>query len=282
MDKKLPNIYWCLIPNSKHYMGNNTGDNSTVRESETPQYTCELPDFAISRYPITNGQFKLFVEDEGYSTEDYWSDTGKAWLQSQKDRRRATAESIVKDEETKKRLNFPCDFVTWYESMAFCRWFTETSGYEVSLPTEEQWEKSARGNDTRIWPWSNDPDSNRCNVLESNLHQLCAVGTYVTGTLDGCSIFGVADMIGQCYEWCITLWHIDYHPRNRPDESNHIDNRFEDFRYHRILRGGNYLTALSDATCSSRTAADPRETAGFRIVTMNTKILKGLNAVFPK
>ncbi len=85
--------------------------------------------------------------------------------------------------------------VRWQDAVAYCKWA------RVSIPTEVQWEKAARGVDARRFPWGGNWDPNRCQCSRSNYADAgstAAVGTYPAGA----SPFGVLDVAGNVWEWC--------------------------------------------------------------------------------
>ena len=99
----------------------------------------ELPAFHIARYPVTNAQYRAFIDAGGYQDERWWV---------------GLAERIKAPRDPGwPEPNRPRENVTWYEAMAYCRWLSAQLGYEVRLPTEQEWEKAARGTDGREWPW---------------------------------------------------------------------------------------------------------------------------------
>ena len=53
--------------------------------------------------------------------------------------------------------------VTWHDALAYVQWLAERTGKPYRLPTEAEWEKAARGEDGRLWPWGNDWDPARAN-----------------------------------------------------------------------------------------------------------------------
>jgi formylglycine-generating enzyme required for sulfatase activity len=156
----------------------------------------EQPSFALTRYPITNGQFAAFVEAGGYQKRAYWTAAG--WRLKQK-------EGWTEPRHWYSDWNQPyCPVVgvSWYEALAFCAWLSETSGRKVTLPTEQQWQRAAQGDDWRPYPWGEaQPTEALCN-WNRNVDETTPVDGYPAGA----SSFGVMDMSGNVWEWCLTGW----------------------------------------------------------------------------
>lgn len=90
--------------------------------------------------------------------------------------------------------------VAWYKALAFCRWLSAKTGLNISLPTEQQWEKAARGTDGREYPWGAEFESAYCNGNgRRGLGETSAVGIYPQGQ----SPYGAIDMTGNVWEWCL-------------------------------------------------------------------------------
>jgi formylglycine-generating enzyme required for sulfatase activity len=129
-----------------------------------------LDDFWISRTPVTNVQYKLFVDATRTQAPSHWSNG-----------------QIPAGKERHPVVN-----VSWDDAQAFCRW----AG--VSLPGEQQWEKAARGADGRTYPWGEPaPDATRCN-FNNQAGGTTPVGNYPAGA----SPYGLLDMAGDVWEWC--------------------------------------------------------------------------------
>lgn len=154
-----------------------------------------LPTYKMSRYPVTNAQFRAFVvAEDGYGNDGWW----QKWQKPE-----------TPHESYWKENNRPVEQVNWYEAMAFCRWLSKKLDLDIRLPTEEQWEKAARGTDGREYPWGDGYKMGYANIDETygeagiyNLEETSAVGIYPQGQ----SPYGLMDMSGNVWEWCLNKW----------------------------------------------------------------------------
>ena len=169
--------------------------------TEQPQHQVRLTHgYWIDRFEVTNAAFKEFVDAGGYVQRVLWSDEGWAWLEKQATR--GPAETCLGDAP-----DLPVRCVTWYEAEAYANF------RHGRLPTEAEWEYAARGPQSRVYPWGNDWDPSRCNVLDSA--GPTAVGSYSTGV----SWVGANDMAGNAMEWVSDWLGPDYYassPRDDP------------------------------------------------------------------
>lgn len=144
--------------------------------------------FWLSRYPVTNGQYRLFRQDGGYTRRDCWSAEGWQWLQQQ-----PAAEPDLWRDPTFNAPTQPVVDVSFWEAEAFCRW----AGGQ--LPTERQWEAAARGPDGHPYPWGDGWADGICNSREAGLGCPSAVGIFPRSR----SVpFGLEDLAGNVWEWC--------------------------------------------------------------------------------
>ena len=95
--------------------------------------------------------------------------------------------------------------MTWHDALAYVGWLGERTGAAYRLPTEAEWEKAARGDDGRLWPWGNDWDAGagRANCKPAGPGTTTPVGQY---SPRGDSPYGAADMAGNVWEWCVSQW----------------------------------------------------------------------------
>ena len=160
--------------------------------------TARLAEFEIAHAPVTVNQYSAFLESRAVDQERWWSQEGWAWLMGgldgwgRENRRLPEAWEIQV-----KRPYRPVVGVTWYEAEAYCNWMAYQKKRPVRLPSEEEWEYAARGDDGRPFPWGELFDSSLANMLESG-----RLDTVDAGSTPGdISPFGVLDMAGNVQEW---------------------------------------------------------------------------------
>ncbi len=180
---RLPLLEWCEVPAGELRWRAQGEDNAP--QSQRSQVSA----FRISRYPVTNAQFDAFQQDpQGYANARWWPPAAREWRARHPGPRSSTFSNELR----------PRERVTWYEAMAFCNWLSDRLGVGVSLPTSLQWMRAARGDDTRVFPWGDEFDRQRCNVRESFIRMTSQVSRY----REGASPCGAQDMAGNVWEWC--------------------------------------------------------------------------------
>ncbi|MCQ3932286.1 MAG: hypothetical protein DPW16_17695 [Chloroflexi bacterium] len=198
--------------------------------------------FAIARYPITNAQYQVFMEAaDGYRNPQWWEYSPHAsnWYQ----RKQSPEETAFPGD------NLPRTNVSWYSAMAFCNWLGHKTNQNILLPTEQQWQRAAQGDYFLKYPWGDEFDVGRCNFMSTG-------PTPVTQFPDGASPFGVMDMCGNIWQWCLNEWGTDGLDitTNRP----------------RAMRGGTWWVSNDEALrCTYRFGIFPNlrlDGGGYRII----------------
>ncbi|NDD65503.1 MAG: hypothetical protein EBZ36_16240, partial [Acidobacteria bacterium] len=232
----LPDLDWIEIPAGRF----NYGDESQY--AAKPEEV-ELPTFFIARYPITMAQFQTFLDDAQGASDPRWFEG----LAADEDDRQFQPQNF-------KYLNHPRETVNWYQAIAFCRWLSWRLGGEhdlkkiarwaVRLPTEYEWEKAARGTDGRIYPYAGDVDSAKANTWDTGIRQTTAVGIFPNGQ----SPYGVMDLSGNVWEWCLNEYEKPLKEASRIRLAGDAQ---------RPLRGGSWRNNQDVARAVVRSVDDP-------------------------
>jgi formylglycine-generating enzyme required for sulfatase activity len=207
-------------------MGSNEGS-----PSHQPAHQVQVEDFYIDRWPVTNAEYKKFVDAKNHPVPNYevsWCDTrGYNW-----------------DPKTRMypegKADHPVVLVTWEEAMAYAAWARKR------LPTEAEWECAARGLDGRRYPWGNEFVSGLCNCKESGLAGTSPIGYF---SPDGDTREGLVDMLGNVWEWTNSL----YRPYPYEPDDGRESRQARGFR---VLRGASWVNDANVVHCLSRLDGD--------------------------
>jgi formylglycine-generating enzyme required for sulfatase activity len=174
---------------------------------------------------------------------------------------RATGQPLP-DDAGWGRGDRPVINVTWDEANAFAAWLNEKTGRHFQLPTEAQWEYAARAGSTSAHWWGNAIGTGNANCQECTSRwqgkMTAPVGSFSANR------FGLFDMHGNVYEWCLDRRHDTY--KGAPvDGSAWLEGAAKE----RIQRGGSFKDYAQDITSSARSWIDParrQNNCGFRLV----------------
>ena len=144
-------------------------------------------DYWIDTYPLTNEKYRAFILADGYGNQAYWSVEGWKW----RTEKNITVPEYWNDPKWNK-ADYPVVGVSYFEAKAYAKWAGKR------LPTEREWEKAARGEDGREYPWGDEFDKNKCNNREAAIGHTTPVSQYI----DEVSPYGCYDMAGNVWEWC--------------------------------------------------------------------------------
>lgn len=150
-----------------------------------------------------------------------------------------------------KYSDHPVLGVSWEQANLYCGWAGRR------LPTEAEWEKAARGMDSRMYPWGNEIPGPELANFARNIDATSPVGSYPRGA----SFYGALDMAGNAWEWVADGYSAEYY------STSAIDNPFSDSPVNqRVLRGGNWDSNAEGIRSANRFWAFPgrNDTDGFR------------------
>ncbi len=228
-----------FVPSGSFMMGSETRD---AAPHEQPAVHTTVSCFYMARYPVTNSQYEAF--DAAHRI------------------RRATWADDA----------HPVIYVSYKDALNFCQWLTQREGRKYRLPTEAEWEYAARGTDSRVFPWGDRLDAGHyANFadkrtgfawsdpsIDDGYAETSPVGMYPRGA----SPFGVEDLSGNVYEWCLDFF--DFYrgqARVNPKGPNNGTRR--------VYRGGSWRARIASLRASARSFNTPEYLAndvGFRVV----------------
>ena len=233
-----------LIPAGEFKMG--TTEEDFIQE-EMPQHTVYLDAFYIDKYEVTNAKYWEFLE---YITRT--GDHSKCYPMEPIEKNHIPGNAFRS--YAYKYYNYPdypVNRVDWYDAYAFAAWAGKR------LPTEAEWEKTARGTDGRRFPWGDIWEIRNCNVGPDGM---LTVGSYEAGK----SVFGCHDMSGSMSEWCNDWYHPEYYynsPAKNPKGPLKSTGK-------RIIKGGSlFAQNVYKMRCAVRMFGEPddrNKSVGFR------------------
>jgi formylglycine-generating enzyme required for sulfatase activity len=164
-------------------------------------YSTECKSFYIDKFEVTNGQFLSFMKKFRYKVKSKHFD----------------------EKFARGNPDLPVNYIGWADASAYAK------SVNKRLPTEEEWERAARGTKDNLWPWGNSDDGELYNGYNQGYLHPVEVGSFPGGK----SEFGVVDMSGNVYEMTTGRWY------NEP-----------------CMKGGSYLNQGFYTMCAFRWAAD--------------------------
>jgi len=204
-------VNWREIPAGEFTMGSDPAREFAPEPDEAPRHRVPVAAFRIGHTQVTNAEYAVFVSATGHPALSHWPDGVPS-----------------ADQES-----HPVTYVSWAGARAFCAW---AGGF---LPTEAQWERVARGDDDRAWPWGDEaPTLERATFAAAGAS---AVGMHPTGA----SPFGALDLAGNAWEWTTSAYRAypyDAADGREGDESPEP----------RVVRGGAYSHGAGEIRCSYR------------------------------
>jgi len=248
-----------VIPEGKFRMGLDAGEINA-----RSAHNVRLNTYMMDKYEVPAAEFARFLNEKGNPEDRYFSQDNYS--------------TIIKESSAyvprKGFENFPANNVSWFGAYAFCQWKGKR------LPTEAEWEKAARDNDGRIYPWgSSPPDDLKARFNQKWEEKGLNVMVQVDALPGGASYYGLYNMAGNVWEWvddwfkrdycmycpeknkcfpCREGTPCDYCPAERPDTGNF-----------KVMRGGSWYEEPGEYTIRSvyRYWLDPEDrflNTGFR------------------
>jgi formylglycine-generating enzyme required for sulfatase activity len=225
----------CHVPAGPFLIGSDSQRDSKAKGDEFPQHEVMIEAFEIGVYPLTVAEYACFVQATSHAAPIDWGDQ-------------------------QRFPDHPIVFISWYDLLDYTQWFAQVTGGPWRPPTEAEWEKAARGDDGRIYPWGNTWDTTRANTREGGQRMTTPVGRYPAGV----SPYGVHDMAGNVWEWTITAYK--QYPYQASDGLEDLNRKAVSGR---VTRGGswnNYRQNTRAARRGLNTDTGSNRTIGARLV----------------
>ncbi|HTI78490.1 MAG TPA: ergothioneine biosynthesis protein EgtB [Mycobacterium sp.] len=188
-----------LVPAGEFVLGVDAVSEPHSLDNERNAHVVDVPAFRIGRVPVTNGEWRQFVDDGGYQQQRWWSDRG--WTHRQE--AGLTAPQFWNLDGTRTRFGHveeiptdePVQHVTYFEAEAYAAW----AG--ARLPTEEEWEKAAAWDPVagkrRRFPWGASEPTEHLANLGGDALRPAPVGAYPASA----SAYGAEQLLGDVWEW---------------------------------------------------------------------------------
>jgi iron(II)-dependent oxidoreductase len=229
-----------LVPAGEFVLGVDAVSEPHSLDNERPAHVVDVPAFRIGRVPVTNREWRQFIDDGGYQQQRWWSDRG--WVHRQE--AGLTAPLSWNPDGTRTRFGHveeipadePVQHITYFEAEAYAAW----AG--ARLPTEVEWEKAAAWDPAagkrRRFPWGASEPTEALANLGGDALRPASVGAYPAGA----SAYGAEQMLGDVWEW--TSSPLRPWPGFTPMIYERYSQPFFDGDY-KVLRGGAWAVAPS-------------------------------------
>ncbi len=208
-----------LIPEGAFLMGSEDGP-----DNEKPIHRVWVDRFMIGKFPVTNREYRLFVEETGVREPPFSS------------------------EEMFSHPDQPVVGTSWYDAMAYCDWLSQSTERQFRLPTEAEWERAARGDrEGKKYPWGDEPPWKRpCPGYDLESGGPQRVGLNEPNT------FGLYDMSEGVHEWCSDFFDPLYYQKSpERDPQGPLSGQ------RRASRGGSWRHRIKFSRCAARSSLNP-------------------------
>ena len=243
------------ITSGEFQMGN---QNENANDREIPVHSVFVDEFYMDKYPVTNAQYKRFVD-----ANPVWSKPASSLVWHRKNKRiitgRMTRQDYLKNWNgntfPQEMEDHPVTYINWYAAMAYAKWIGKR------LPTEAEWEKAARGGIIgQNYPWGNTLDADRANC-NNTIGETTSVGKFPPNN------YGLYDMVGNVWEWCLDEYQTDYYshsPNENPiagydtkEKLYALCSYYGNVDTERVLRGGTLFYSSEPINIHVRWGGDP-------------------------
>jgi len=257
-----------VIYSGRFNMGSPDSENGRG-DDEGPVHSVKIAAFAIGKTEITRGQFATFVKEARYRTGD------KCWTLEKgkfEERKGSWLEPGFPQND-----NDPVVCINWNDAQAYTKWLSHKTGKKYRLPTEAEWEYTARsGTDTARY-WGNNPDEACAYANGADKTAQATIDSATSWSVHDCTdgfaytapvghfkpnAFGLYDMLGNVWEWTGDIYHVNY--QGAPVDGS----AWQGGGDKHLLRGGSWNNSPRDVRAAVRYKSDPGlrfSSFGFRV-----------------
>jgi len=241
-------LYLIAIPGGTFQMGVPVPvDEKGSSGDERPQHQVTVQPFFMSKYPITQEQWRAVVELP------------------------KVHRSLSRNPSRFKGDNLPVESVSWSDAEEFCARLAQQTRIAYKLPSESQWEYACRAETTTPFYFGETITSDLANYRGTETYAAEPKGSYRQETTPvgdfPANTFGLYDLHGNVWEWCADSWHENYN--NAPSDVSVWQSKNENNNRYRLLRGGSWFSIPQYCRCAYRFRDEPvsgYDVFGFRVV----------------
>jgi formylglycine-generating enzyme required for sulfatase activity len=212
-------------------------------DDESPQHLVTVQPFFLGKYPITQVQWQAVANLPQVN------------------------QALDPDPSRFKGADRPVEQVSWYDCVEFCERLSQYTGRDYRLPSEAEWEYACRAGTTTPFHFGETITTDLANYNRAGAKGKYREETTPVGSFQVANAFGLYDMHGNVWEWCLDQWHDSY--EGAPSDGQAWVTNDNDNHSRRLLRGGSWLNYPSYCRCANRIRSSPDNKAyhfGFRVV----------------
>jgi formylglycine-generating enzyme required for sulfatase activity len=249
------------IPGDTFIMGSSP-EELEHKKNESPQHSVTVQPFFIGKYPVTQAQWRFVAKLPQMNKE------------------------LKPDPSNFKGDNRPVEQVSWEDAVEFCLRLSQYTGRTYSLPSEAEWEYACRAGTTTPFHFGETITTDLANYDGNYAYGQGSEGVYreettAVGSFGVANNFGLYDMHGNVWEWCLDDWHDNY--KGAPTDGSpwfNSDDKLSDKSGRAVMRGGSWINNPQGCRSASRNNVNRGERVniliniGFRVVCVVGRTLR--------